>query len=508
MSLFTDAISRLRQYNLGIYNAVSNLFGLSGVGGMAANWARALKDLATVGEEVASMADQVSAAAAQAVPAAATATQQAAIAVAAANTAASLVLVKQPSEIAGIDPVVDFLFSGPAAVPSGVITGSSGKWVRGPSGLLTYVAAGTAPVAYASTGAPLGLLVEDGRTNLLQNSSDFTASSSWGGSATATGNTDIAPDGTMTADTLSASGAGFVSRGQTVAIANDTATRVVSFFFKKTTGAVSFPGVQVQQTGGTTKVSSATLNTNTGVMTPRAGEAPTDCGAEDCGAYWRAWMSFANNGTGNVNCTAIVYPAVSQDGATWAPGLTGSVVAWGAQAETGSFPTSYIPTTSFTVDRAADVNTVALSGVIGWNGKEGTIYATGTAPPALPSGVTQVLWQIDDGTASNRLLVQRGSTGALTAYSIVSGSPVAVLSLGAVTNNAPFKVAFGWKAASFAASLNGAAAVTVSSGAIPAGLTTLRIGHDVTGNRLNSTLSRLTGFSRRIADAPLPLMSA
>ncbi|KAA0593013.1 hypothetical protein J2848_005626 [Azospirillum lipoferum] len=61
MSLFTEAIDRLRQYNLGIYNAASNLFGLSGVGGMAANWSRHSKDVATVGEGVASLADAATA---------------------------------------------------------------------------------------------------------------------------------------------------------------------------------------------------------------------------------------------------------------------------------------------------------------------------------------------------------------------------------------------------------------------------------------------------------------
>lgn len=61
MSLFTEAIDRLKQYNLGIYNAVSNLFGLSGVGGMAANWSRHSKDIATVGEGVAALAEGVAA---------------------------------------------------------------------------------------------------------------------------------------------------------------------------------------------------------------------------------------------------------------------------------------------------------------------------------------------------------------------------------------------------------------------------------------------------------------
>jgi len=60
MSLFTEACTRLKGYNLGIYNAITNALGVSGVGGMAKNWARALKDMATVGETVAGLAEAVS----------------------------------------------------------------------------------------------------------------------------------------------------------------------------------------------------------------------------------------------------------------------------------------------------------------------------------------------------------------------------------------------------------------------------------------------------------------
>ncbi len=59
MSLFTDAIARLKLYNLGLYSASSNAFGLSGTGGMAANWRRHSQDMATVGEATATNAQAV-----------------------------------------------------------------------------------------------------------------------------------------------------------------------------------------------------------------------------------------------------------------------------------------------------------------------------------------------------------------------------------------------------------------------------------------------------------------
>lgn len=49
---FWSAVDRLKQYNLGIFSP-SNLFGLSGVGGMDANWARHSADMATVGQQLA-----------------------------------------------------------------------------------------------------------------------------------------------------------------------------------------------------------------------------------------------------------------------------------------------------------------------------------------------------------------------------------------------------------------------------------------------------------------------
>ncbi|BAI71466.1 laminin G [Azospirillum sp. B510] len=85
---FWDAIDRLKQYNLGVYNSVSNKFGLSGVGGMAANWRRHSSDLATASETVAGIADTVVSSQAAAA-AAATAAAGSATAANASKTAAA-----------------------------------------------------------------------------------------------------------------------------------------------------------------------------------------------------------------------------------------------------------------------------------------------------------------------------------------------------------------------------------------------------------------------------------
>ncbi|KAA0573326.1 hypothetical protein FZ983_30395 [Azospirillum sp. B21] len=421
-------------------------------------------------------------------------------AVAAANTAAGIVQHVQPSEIAGIDPIIDFPFSGPAAVPSGVITGSSGKWVMGQNGLLTYVASGTAPIEYAPvTSALRGLRIEESRVNRVMYSAAFDNAAWTKFGATVSPNVAFAPDGTFTADKLiddTSTGvhaayqaatvpAGVIcgsvhasaaerSKGE-VMLYNDTDGIFVSAYFDLATGTIA-------------------MNSGTG-----------SCGIEVVGNYYRPWVSGT---TAAANSRLYVRLRNNSGGTSYAGDGSSGMYVWGTQVEAGSFPTSYIPTTSSTVTRAADVNTLLLSNVSGWNPNEGAIYASGTAPPMLPSGAAQVLWQIDGGSPANRLLVQRGSDGGLSAYSIVGGSVVAVTFLGILANNSPFKVSFGWKAGSFAASLNGGGAVTASGGAIPTGLTTLRIGHDTAGYHLNGWLSRLTGFSRRLADPIHPLLTA
>lgn len=419
-------------------------------------------------------------------------------AAASAATAASLVLVKQPGEIAGIDPNIDFPFSGTAAVPSGVITGSSSKWVTDKAGLLTSVAAGTAPIDYDPVTAALrGLLVEESRTNLLTYSRDLTQWSDALGNTTVTADNANAPDGTTTADTLSSSATSDRLRRKTVTVSADSVTRV--FWAALKAGGGAKVNLGISYSGGTAKSALRTFDLSAGTSAHASGTNEGGGIIQLANGYWLCWLALANNGT-NTTLYADIRPYNYPDSSA-----SGSIIFGGAQLEAGAAPTSYIPTTSSTVTRAADVNALVLSSVSGWNASEGTIYVEARA--ALGSG-TQTYAQYDDGTANNRLCVYRDSSNVLRAIVVVSGSTVVNLNLGTVANDTAFKVAFAWKVNSFAASVNGGAAVTSSSGAIPSGLTTHRIGHDSSGNHANGPIRRDLAFPRRASDATLPLLTA
>jgi hypothetical protein len=101
-------------------------------------------------------------------------------------------------------------------------------------------------------------------------------------------------------------------------------------------------------------------------------------GIENYGNGWyrcRCTNTCISTGTNN----GISMPLIETSGATRLPTFTGTTTdvlyGWGAQTETGSIATSYIPTTTTSGTRNADVINLsgAVSGCIGQT--EGTIYA-------------------------------------------------------------------------------------------------------------------------------------
>lgn len=175
---------------------------------------------------------------------------------------------------------------------------------------------------------------------------------------------------------------------------------------------------------------------------------------------------------------------------------------WGAQLEESAFATSYIPTTATAVTRLADNLSFARPGT-----PEGTIAVS--ARTALGADGSQTLWCWDDGTTANRYRLVRDSSRHLRFVATVSGTDVVNLDLGTVADDTGLKVAASWKSGLFAASLNGAAAVTDSSyaGSLPS-VTTMREGSSSNGSEWFGTIKRMRRYSTAYSAAQLPGMSS
>lgn len=162
--------------------------------------------------------------------------------------------------------------------------------------------------------------------------------------------------------------------------------------------------------------------------------------------------------------------------------------------------TSPVATAGATVTRAANALNKATS-ALPWSATAGTIYINAITPNY--SG-TNVLWQIDDGTANERIRIERNSSNEIHCIVTDGGTDVADLDLGTVADDTEFQVSFGWEANSFAASLDGGAVVTDTGGTLPA-VTTVRAGYSTAGEQWNSEVKKVVWVPRRVTNASLPL---
>jgi hypothetical protein len=124
---------------------------------------------------------------------------------------------------------------------------------------------------------------------------------------------------------------------------------------------------------------------------------------------------------------------------------------WGAQLEAGSYPTSYIPTTSAAVTRNADViSKTGISSLIGQT--EGTIFVNSYIDHSNVDN--SYLHQIRASNDTRIFIYRESVTNKLGCFALIGGSVVyTTLTSGAITGNV--KAAFAYKSGSFAFYVNG-----------------------------------------------------
>jgi hypothetical protein len=162
----------------------------------------------------------------------------------------------------------------------------------------------------------------------------------------------------------------------------------------------------------------------------------------------------AANGTSNLAIVPIIASGTARNTLFQGDGVNG-VYAWGAQVETGSIATSYIPTTAAAVTRNADVVSLlgAVSGCIGQT--EGTFYMEFQASP---SGASSAWFNVSDGTANNWIFIGKEGNNArvyLRANNVVLFSNTSAVLTGGVV-----KAAVAYKTGDFCAFVNGNSVVS------------------------------------------------
>jgi len=309
------------------------------------------------------------------------------------------------------------------------------------SGLIESVASGVLRLDYPVTGGCPAGLIEPSAQNLAWHSQTWATGTNWGLSSTTTvtGTTGtLDPLGTNTANAISptsASGAHLVFSNNSTVISYTSGTIYTqSAFFKQGTGAAG-RYVQLTFTGAAfTQAGYANFDLQTGALVASGGTADTNRAAS-IENYGNGWYRCRFTATCNTTSTGVgVIPVlITASGDTRTPsftGVTGDILyGWGAQVETGAIPTSYIPTTTASATRNADV--CSVSGVSGYIGQtEGTIYAE--VDVRSSSGGSFI--SIDVGDGSNFIIIAKSSNFTiLVQLRRANGSVVAIITSSAVS---------------------------------------------------------------------------
>jgi len=387
------------------------------------------------------------------------------------------------------------------ALPTGVsFTRASSGWRYNSAGLLVSETTDAPRFQYDPAAlTPRGLLIEDAATNIPTYSEQFD-NAAWSKTRSSiTANAIVAPDGTTTMDKLvedTSSGTHILTRNYSFAAGTTYTQQIFAKAGERQYFVINFVSNVFGGVGTQTAVfnlGAGTVHSVTSLVTAH----------------------IQNVGSGIYRCTASCLAtssnsqpltlALSTDGTvtSYTGDGTSGLYVWGYQMTATDFASSYIPTTSAAVARAAEMalitNPLALADQC-W-------IVKGRTPRKIAGGATNVAMQADDGSGNNRRSLHYGTDGKLHVIATVGGVDQCDLDLGAVANDTDFAVAIRWADNNFAASLNGGAIVTDVSGSNPLGFTTARVGCGTAGNYWNSTI-RTIETRRTASDAELPLLAA
>jgi hypothetical protein len=351
--------------------------------------------------------------------------------------------------------------------------------------------------------APMGLLIEEQRVNLLTYSEKFEAPAWVRTRSTVTTNTVVSPDGTQDASTLTGDGTGVGYTYQGV-----TLTQNVAYAFSVYVKAGTFSGsISVKDY---TQTGEASFNLST-LATSVSGI----CSSATAQSVGNGWYRL----------TGIMTPTIATGTHNLAVGnfnAAATIYIWSAQAEAGAFPTSYIPTVASQVTRAPDNASMLGTNFSSWyNQSAGTVYAefvqgvTGSA-----TGPVQALgaWSAADSSlgstfngygvrisinvsnVSNIQFTGRSGATAQNATSTIGGFVVA---------GTTYKTASAWNSTDMVFSRSGAVGTT-SANTVASTLTTqdvLRIGTQTVGGSppyfLNGHIKRIVFYPRRLTNVEL-----
>lgn len=342
-----------------------------------------------------------------------------------------------------------------------------------------------------------GLLIEEARTNLLLQSQNF-GTTWWATTGMARTSGFVAPDGGSQAWSIVPSATtDFHRLSQSTSVVSGT-SYTISVYAK----ANGYNFIRLEHGG----IGVSQFNLQTGVVTYTEGSPVTSI--INVGNGWfRCTMSKTSAAVGPV----YIYPLATGAGSqNYTANGTSGVLLWGAQVEEGAFATSYIPTTTATVTRSADVAQITGSNFTSlWNASAGAAYAVFQSNGNMASGSRYYNSRAIGYDNFSELLGSGGASNknVLAIYNPFSTPAVLNSAIsGADFTLAPVRGAMSY--ASTGRSLVGNGGTVVSDAGTIGAITQFRFGMDNSGSWLNGWLSSIAYYRTRLTDAQLQTLTA
>ena len=363
-----------------------------------------------------------------------------------------------------------------------------------PSGLIEVDAANIPRINYLGGGCPK-LLLEPQRTNSQTYSNDFTNAEWTKENSAITASFATSPDGTTNASRLlpnTGVSSSYYGLYSTLNTASSTQTHSV---FVKANGyskVVLYNRFTDQQY--------SVFNLATGTLIFNSANAVGKI--EDYGNGWYRISSLLTNASQRLSLS-VVNPNYTSGSpfSNWAANGTDSILVYGAQKEVGSaYATSYIPTTTASVTRNADLaSKTGISSLIGQT--EGTLFVNANISNFSEARRGIVLY-----ADANNFITLRISSGNDLQF-LVFGSGAIQANFTIANPQGNVKMALAYKANDFAAYLNGTLVGTDTSGTVPA-TSGFYLGYDPSGtNQLAGGVNQAILFKTRLSNAVLATLT-
>ncbi len=366
---------------------------------------------------------------------------------------------------------------------------------------------------HTSAGVCRGLLIEGSRTNAFQHSSNFkdtTSSNYWANQTATTITVDqiASPDGGVNADLLSTSTSSFDCFTRRNNFWAGSTQYTYSIFVKRGPSNYRYVGFYIGAGATVTQFPYFDFDNPTTVQIPTITSGTINSTRVDAypNGWYRVIITFTTAAT-PITLHGGVYISASNGVLQETNTAGNNCYIWGIQSELGSFATSYIPTTTGSVVRSADVCSITGGDFTSfYNQSEGAFLMQSIK---TSTNANSFIYHASDGSFNNGIDNRYNSTTIVVALMNVSNvNQLAGISNVTVTAGSSVKQSFAYKLNDCAYSVNGAIPILDASALIPT-VSQITIGNAFSGNfHLNGTIAAIRYYKKRLPNAKLQALTA